>query len=85
MREPWGIEFGRDGRWAMTDYTNHCVWMFDRDDQLVRKFGSYGTANGQFGRPLGVAFDHNNHRVQKSGTQIWYTGIRLWSTTYILH
>ena len=74
MGQPWGIAFSWDGMWAVTDFTNHCVWIFDREDQLVRKFGSYGTDNGKFNRPFGVAFDannhlyvtdFNNHRVQK--------------------
>ena len=74
MGQPCGIAFGRDGMWAVIDYTNHCVWIFDREDQLVRKFGSKGTDNGKFNCPYGVAFDannhlyvtdFNNHRVQK--------------------
>ena len=74
MGKPWGIAFGRDGMWAVADASNHCVWIFDREDQLVRKFGSYGTSNGKFSSPLGVAFDANNdlyvtdegnHGVQK--------------------
>ena len=46
MGQPYGIAFGRDGMWAVTDDTKHCVWIFDREDQLVRKFGSLGTGNG---------------------------------------
>ena len=74
MGRSWGIAFGRDGMWVVTDDTNHCVWIFDREDQLVRKFGSKGNENGKFNRPLGVAFDstnhlyvtdYDNHRVQK--------------------
>ena len=74
MGSPWGITFGKDSMWAVTDNSNHCVWIFDRDDQLVRKFGSQGSGNGEFNSPFGVAFDannhlyvtdHNNHRVQK--------------------
>ena len=61
MGYPYGMEFCRDGMWAITDDSNHCVWIFDREDQLVGKFGSYGTGNGEFSRPLGVAFDANNH------------------------
>ena len=74
----WGIAFGRDGLWAVTDNTNHCVWVFDSEDQLVSKFGSKGTDTGKFDGPFGVAFgvafdannhlyvtDINNHRVQK--------------------
>ena len=72
--ESWGIAFDRDGMWAVTDGTNHCVWIFDREDQLVGKFGHKGTGNGQFNDPLGIAFDvrnhlyvtdNQNHRVQK--------------------
>ena len=61
MGQPRGIAFGRDGMWAVTDDTNHCVWIFDREDQLVRKFGSNGTDNGKFDCPYGIAFDANNH------------------------
>ena len=56
-----GIAFGRDGMWAVTDNSNHCVWIFDRQDQLVKKFGSEGTGNGEFKSPFGAAFDANNH------------------------
>ena len=59
--QPWGIAFGRDGMWAVTDDSNHCVWIFDREDQLNRKFGSNGKGSGQFNKPFGVAFDANNH------------------------
>ena len=70
---PWAITFGRDGVWAVTDCTYHCVYVFDGQDQLIRKFGSNGSGNGQFSNPRGLAFDANNdlyvsdgyHRVQK--------------------
>jgi len=73
MGTPWDIAFSRDGAWAVTDDTNHCVWIFDRD-RLVRKFGCNGNSNGEFNRPLRLTFDtnnhlyvadHDNHRVQK--------------------
>ena len=72
--EPRGIAFGRGGMWAVTDNLNHCVWIFDRQDQLVRKFGCFGIGSGEFRGPYGIAFDaknqlyvtdHLNHRVQK--------------------
>ena len=74
MGEPWGIAFGKNGMWAVADYSNHCVYMFNGEDQLVRKFGSHGSGNGHFNSPAGVAFDSDdhlyvvnfsNHRVQK--------------------
>ena len=77
MGKPWGVAFGRNGLWAVADWSNHLVYIFDDKDHLVRKFGSYGTNNGRFINPRGVAFDgHNhlyvvdngNHRVQKFDT-----------------
>ena len=74
MGQPWGIAFGKNGMWAVADYSNHCVYIFDDEDQLVRKFGSHGSDNGQFSHPEAVAFDNDNylyvvdchnHRVQK--------------------
>ena len=61
MVKPWGIAFGRNGLWAVADESNHCVYIFDDKDQLVRKVGSKGSNNGQFFWLCGVAFDSHNH------------------------
>ena len=61
MGQPFGIAFAGDGMWAVTDFSNHCVLLFDRQDKLISKFGGNGTGIGKFERPLGVAFDPNNH------------------------
>ena len=78
MGKPRGIAFGRDSMYAVGDHSNNCVWIFDRQDQLVRKFG-----NGQFKSPYGIAFDDNNdlyvadhfnHRVKKFDIDgIWHS------------
>ena len=74
MGKPWGVAFGRNGLWAVSDWSYHCVYIYDDKDELVRKFGSYGSNDSQFSTPRGVAFDshnhlyvvdRNNHRVQK--------------------
>ena len=61
MGRPWGIAFGKNGMWAVADNTKHCVYIFDGQDQLIRKVGSHGNGNGQLDRPEGVTFDSNNH------------------------
>ena len=77
MGKPWGVAFGRNGLWAVADYSNQCVYIFDDKDQLVRMISSKGSNNGQFSLPRGVAFDSHNHlyvvdrgnyRVQKFDT-----------------
>ena len=61
MGKPCGIALARNGMWAVTDYSKHCVYIYDGQYQLIRKVGSHGNGNGQLNRPEGVAFDSNNH------------------------
>ena len=63
MGQPWGIAYGSYGVWAVADRTNHCVYVFDGQDQLVLKFGKSGDKDGQFGSysPRGITFDNDNH------------------------
>ena len=72
--KPWGIAFGKNDVWAVADWTNHCVYVFYKEGQLLWKFGSKGCNDGQLDNPCGIAFDdnnylyvadYNNHRVQK--------------------
>ena len=73
MGSPFAIAYGKN-LWAVTDDKNSCVYLYDDQDQLVRKFGSKGADKGQFQNPWGIAFDDNNclyvsefgnNRVQK--------------------
>ena len=61
MGQPWGIAFGKDGVWAVADHSNHCVYIFDSQDQLIKKFGTKGNGNGEFDRPSELAFDDDNN------------------------
>ena len=61
MSYPWGVAFGRNGLRAVAEHVEHCVYIFDNKDQLVRKFGRKGSNNGQFSYTRGVAFDSHNH------------------------
>ena len=61
MGQPWGIAFDKDGMWAVADHSNHCVYIFDGQDQLIRKFGSKGKGKGHFNSPTALAFDEDGH------------------------
>ena len=61
MGEPWGIAFGKNGMWAVANYSKHSVYIFDEQDHLIRKVGNHGSGNGQLYRPEGVTFDSNNY------------------------
>ena len=34
MNYPCGVAFGRNGLWAIVDWSNHCVYIFDDKDEL---------------------------------------------------
>jgi len=68
----WGIGFSYNGKWAVAETFNDCVYLYDGEDQLVMKIGSRGFNSIQFHFPIGVTFDDENHlyitdshRVQK--------------------
>ena len=63
MSGPWGVAFGRDGVWAVADSYAGYVYIFDGEDELVRKFSSCGKGrpNEEFPYPHGLAFDAENH------------------------
>jgi hypothetical protein len=57
----------------VSDFSKHCVWVFDEEGGLVQRFGELGSASGQLNGPRGVAVDArgnilvadgDNHRVQ---------------------
>jgi len=58
----------------VTDEYNHRIQKFDSDGQLVDKWGSSGSGDGEFNTPRGITVDRNgfvyvvdygNHRIQK--------------------
>ena len=74
MGKTWGISIAKNGTWAVSDISNHCVYIYSSENQLIRKFGEQGSNKIEFNQPFGLAFDSNdylyvvdggNHRVQK--------------------
>jgi len=67
MGQPLGVVFGRNGIWAVADCSKHCVYVFDGQDQLVRKIGRFGSGDGELEYPHGVAFDNDNNLYVADG------------------
>ncbi|XP_065908814.1 tripartite motif-containing protein 2-like [Dysidea avara] len=57
MGFPWGIACGLNGLWAVADHTNYCVYIYDGQDQLLRRFGTRGNKIDQFSSLYGITFD----------------------------
>ena len=70
---PYGIGTTESGHVVVSDAANHCVYVFDVDFRLVRRFGRRGSRNRQFKSPRHLAItadndimisDYGNHCVK---------------------
>ena len=73
-----GIAVNRKGELAVVDTNGHCVYVFDKDGNCVRKIGSRGKEPGKFEQPTGVLYlndeeilvvDYGNDRIQHIDNQ----------------
>ena len=73
-----GIAVNSKGTIAVSDDEKHCILMFDKDGNFVRKFGCYGEGPGQLDYPAGMTFlnddellvvDYGNDRIQQFNVQ----------------
>ena len=51
-----GIAVNKKGEIALADNEGHCIYVFDKDGNCVRKIGSKGEEQGQFQQPAGVSY-----------------------------
>ena len=58
-----GVKFGPDGNVYVADEYNHRIQVFDKNGNFIRKFGSNGTAPGQFNYPKDLVFLPNGTLV----------------------
>ena len=74
----YGIAVNKKGEIAVTDNNGHCVYVFDKDGNCVRKTGTEGKKPGQFQHPRGVSYLNDseilvagnlNHRIQQLNIQ----------------
>ena len=78
LHGPTGIAVNTTGKIAIADCDGHCVYMFDKEGNCLRKIGSKGGKVGQFVHPWGVTYLNNNeilvadrwnHRIQQVDIQ----------------
>jgi len=74
----YGIAVNTEGKIVVTDYNGHCVYVFDKNGNCLRKLGGKGANRGQFTNPSGVSFvndneiliaEEMNHRIQQINIQ----------------
>ena len=74
VQSPSGIAVNSKGLIAVADCDGHCILLFDREGNYLRKFGCKGTNIGQLNIPSGITFindsqilvaEQSNHRIQQ--------------------
>ena len=72
FNRPWGVVVDKKEQLIVAERGSHCISVYDKEGKKVRSFGSWGTKEGQFSCPRGVAVTNDghilvtdNHRLQK--------------------
>ena len=74
VQSPSGIAVNSKGLIAVADCDGHCILLFDKEGNYLRKFGCKGTNIGQLNIPSGITFindsqilvaEQSNHRIQQ--------------------
>ena len=72
INEPWGVAVDKKEQLIVADKGSHCITVYDKEGKKVQSFGSWGTKEGQFTYPRGVAVTNDGqilvtdyHRLQK--------------------
>ncbi|KAI6654996.1 Tripartite motif-containing protein 3-like [Oopsacas minuta] len=63
INNPWCFDIDRDYSIIMSDYNNHCVYVFNQEGEQIHKFGKQGQGIGEFYCPYGIVLDNTGHIV----------------------
>ena len=54
---PYCFDIDREYNIIMSDWGNHCVYVFNQEGEQIHKFGKEGQGIGEFYQPFGIALD----------------------------
>ena len=60
---PCSFDIDRDYNIIMSDYYNHCVYVFNKEGEQIHKFGKQGQGIGEFYHPYGIVLDNTGRVV----------------------
>ena len=60
---PCRFDIDREYNIIMSDYRNHCVYVFNQKGEQIHKFGKEGQGIGEFYHPYGIALDNTGHII----------------------
>ena len=59
----WCFDIDRACNIIVSDYLNHCVYVFNQEGEQIHKFGKEGQGIGEFYHPRGIALDNTGRIV----------------------
>ena len=60
---PYFFDIDREYNIIMSDYSNHCVYVFSQEGEQIHKFGKEGQGIGEFYQPYGIALDNTGRII----------------------
>ena len=57
------FDIDREYNIIMSDFNNHCVYVFNKEGEQIHKFGKEGQGIGEFYQPFGIALDNTGHII----------------------
>ena len=60
---PLCFDIDREYNIIMSDYSNHCVYVFSQEGEQIHRFGKKGQGIGEFCNPWGIALDNTGHII----------------------
>ena len=61
--DPRCFDIDREYNIIMSDYRNHCVYVFNQEGKQIHKFGEEGQGIGEFYGPCGIALDNTGRII----------------------
>ena len=59
----YSFDIDRDYNIMMSDYSNDCVYVFNKEGEQIHKFGKQGQGIGEFYRPYGIVLDNTGRII----------------------
>ena len=61
--DPYCFDIDREYNIIVSDYNNHCVYVFNQEGEQIHKFGKRGQGIGEFYQPWGIALDNTGRII----------------------
>ena len=60
---PFCFDIDREYNIIMSDYNNHCVFVFNQEGEQIHNFGKEGQGIGEFYQPYGISLDNTGRII----------------------